>query len=183
MKATVEWINLGMMDTYLTMSLGHWEEKLKTPSRDSQHMTRKMEYPWIIDNMDTKPYPWQANMLDAGSGSTALGFYMSQGIIYGNSGHPVKMDMTHMDVDPEAIRWVEKNGGKAAHGSVLAIPFADQSFDLVVCVSVLEHLGYRDVGRAIRELIRVTRKRLLITMDVIVGVESQGYMPCKAQPN
>jgi SAM-dependent methyltransferase len=41
-------------------------------------------------------------------------------------------------------------------GDALALPFGDAEFDVVVCVTVLEHMP--DAERAIPELIRVTRR-------------------------
>lgn len=68
-------------------------------------------------------------------------------------------------VDREAL-WVEKATGRAeaaglSHrfryqvGRAEALPFEDNSFDLVTCQTVLMHL--RDPGVALREMIRVTR--------------------------
>jgi len=42
------------------------------------------------------------------------------------------------------------------------LPFADKSFDTTICLDVLEHVT--DDRAAIRELARVTRKRLVITV-------------------
>ena len=49
------------------------------------------------------------------------------------------------------------------HGSIDAIPVEDRSFDLVVCLQVLEHVS--DPPAAIRELRRVVRRggRVLVT--------------------
>ncbi len=40
-------------------------------------------------------------------------------------------------------------------GSLLALPFADASFDRALCLDVLEHLAYEDQPRALAELHRV----------------------------
>ncbi len=45
--------------------------------------------------------------------------------------------------------------------SAYALPFADQSFDVVVCCEVLEHL--EDPARGLAELARVARERVLIS--------------------
>jgi SAM-dependent methyltransferase len=51
----------------------------------------------------------------------------------------------------------------AVCGSVLTLPFRDDAFDDVVCVDTLEHLPSSDRLRAIRELVRVARKRVIIS--------------------
>lgn len=46
------------------------------------------------------------------------------------------------------------------NGSIGALPFADNSFDIVTCHHTIEHL--RDLPSAIKELKRVARKQLII---------------------
>lgn len=47
--------------------------------------------------------------------------------------------------------------------SVLALPFADGAFDDAVCVDTLEHVANDDRPHAILELVRVARKRVIIS--------------------
>ena len=47
-------------------------------------------------------------------------------------------------------------------GSVLNLPFCSRSFDVVVCSDVFEHLHEEDRTVALRELLRVARKGLVI---------------------
>ncbi len=48
--------------------------------------------------------------------------------------------------------------------SILGLPFADDSVDLVLCAEVLEHLPPADVRRACAELYRVARRHVLVTV-------------------
>ncbi|MCB9553838.1 MAG: methyltransferase domain-containing protein [Myxococcales bacterium] len=48
--------------------------------------------------------------------------------------------------------------------SILQLPFADASIDLVVCAEVLEHLDPSDVPAAAAELYRVARRHVLISV-------------------
>lgn len=48
-------------------------------------------------------------------------------------------------------------------GSILSLPLASNAFDDVVCVDTLEHLAAGARPRAIRELIRVARSRVIIS--------------------
>lgn len=65
---------------------------------------------------------------------------------------------------------------KQVHGDALALPFEDNTFDRVVCVSVLEHIAEGHI-KATQEAIRVLKPggMALLTMDVVVnGPAGQG---------
>lgn len=47
---------------------------------------------------------------------------------------------------------------------IQALPFADESFDLVLCSEVLEHLPGSLLYHAVSEMMRISRKYLLITV-------------------
>jgi SAM-dependent methyltransferase len=59
-------------------------------------------------------------------------------------------------------------------GSVTEMPFEDDSFDIVCCFQVLEHIPYEFFEKSLSELFRVARKVVLIfrkrILDVMVGV-------------
>ena len=67
-------------------------------------------------------------------------------------------DSTGMDVSEVAIKAAVARGLKAKQGSVLNMPFEDNSFDLVSSADMLEHLVQSDIPGAINELFRVTKK-------------------------
>jgi SAM-dependent methyltransferase len=48
--------------------------------------------------------------------------------------------------------------------SVLALPFSDETFDATLCCQVLEHLPWEMFAPSVRELRRVTGKRLIISL-------------------
>ena len=81
---------------------------------------------------------------------------------------------------PQAPRWpAQRNAGEVVDGSVLEMPFADDSFDLAVSLDVIEHLD--DDLAALRELRRVVAPggALLVTVPSLrVAVER----PRRAQP-
>jgi ubiquinone/menaquinone biosynthesis C-methylase UbiE len=49
-------------------------------------------------------------------------------------------------------------------GSVLDIPMADRAVDVTMCCQVLEHLPFAQFLPALREMRRVTRKRLIMSL-------------------
>jgi SAM-dependent methyltransferase len=49
-------------------------------------------------------------------------------------------------------------------GSVLKLPLANSSYDVVVCFQVLEHIRYRDFVPALRELSRVGRGPIILSL-------------------
>jgi ubiquinone/menaquinone biosynthesis C-methylase UbiE len=46
------------------------------------------------------------------------------------------------------------------------LPFKDSEFDLVFCSDVMEHIPFFDIEASIRELIRVTKKYLLLSINL-----------------
>lgn len=66
------------------------------------------------------------------------------------------LDVTTLDIDkrlcPDNL------------GSVLSMPFEDDSFDLTACFQVLEHLPYSEFDTALSEIFRVTRSRVILSL-------------------
>ena len=69
------------------------------------------------------------------------------------------LDITTLDIDeklhPDFV------------GDVINIPFRDDSFDVIACYEVLEHLSYGDFRRALKEILRVSRKWAVISLPDI----------------
>jgi len=61
-------------------------------------------------------------------------------------------NLTTMDIDPRL------NPDKV--GSVTNIPFPDESFEVVACFEVLEHLPYEQFSKALSEIHRVSKNML-----------------------
>jgi SAM-dependent methyltransferase len=98
-------------------------------------------------------------ILDAGCGN---------GIITNALG--ADYDVTGLDISPVALEQVTTN---KVLGSVTALPFAERTFDLVMCNEVLEHLETEDVQKAITELKRCARNYLLISVPYEEQIERE----------
>jgi len=49
-------------------------------------------------------------------------------------------------------------------GSVVSIPLPDESFEVVACFEVLEHLPYEDLSKALNEIYRVSSKYAVLSL-------------------
>jgi len=86
--------------------------------------------------------------LDAGCGPGATGAWMAaHGRVVGVDYEPLALEL-YAETRPEAT---------LAAASVTALPFADGSFDAVLCVTVLYHEAVSDPAAAVAELGRVLR--------------------------
>lgn len=99
--------------------------------------------------------PAPRRILDAGCGE---GFAMRAVLA------ATPAEVVGLDGSPGALRMAAAlNPGRAfAAGDLYALPFSDRSFDLVVCMEVLEHL--EEPARGLRELCRVSARWLLLSV-------------------
>ena len=66
-----------------------------------------------------------------------------------------------LDSSEEALKHVKT---EKKLGRVDSLPFSDQSFDLILCSELLEHLTFPVYPKALKEIERVARKYILITV-------------------
>ncbi|WP_263834076.1 methyltransferase domain-containing protein [Sulfurospirillum oryzae] len=86
-------------------------------------------------------------VLDAGCGNGAISNYLDG------------FDITAIDRSHEALKYVKN---KSVEGSLDSLPFEDDSFDLIICSDVLEHLTDEIYKKTIKEFKRVSKKYILI---------------------
>lgn len=55
-------------------------------------------------------------------------------------------------------------------GSVLSMPFTNKSLDVVTCYEVLEHLPYVDFTNALKEIGRVSREHVVLSLPDVTTV-------------
>jgi len=93
------------------------------------------------------------SVLDVGCGSSP------------NLNHMSANKRVGMDINVDALEFMKKHspeGTELVYGSVLDIPFPDDSFDCVTCIEVLEHLYPNEIDRALSEITRVARRNVVI---------------------
>jgi SAM-dependent methyltransferase len=111
----------------------------------------------IRTSLDSNLPGWRgASILDAGCGT---------GAILEQLGNPQKH--VGIDLSPEAVAFCHQRGlHNVAQSDVSALPFADASFDAVICSSVLYHQWIKDVRNALDELRRVLRPGGLLLINL-----------------
>jgi dolichol-phosphate mannosyltransferase len=71
-----------------------------------------------------------------------------------------RVRVTALDISPNALELYSRNNSAAAgvkHGSILALPFRDASFDGVYNLGVMEHFTRDEIARILREFHRVLK--------------------------
>ncbi len=98
----------------------------------------------------------QIHILDAGCGEGIIDRLLAE--------HLPKARITGLEYTPEAIQIArDMNPGVAyIQGDIKEMPFENNSFDIVMCTEVLEHID--NPGKALAELIRVSKRFLYITV-------------------
>src|SRR5712691_1866215 len=111
----------------------------------------------IFQTLDAELPSWrQKKILDVGCGT---------GSILERLGNPEKN--VGIDLAPEAISFCRERGlNNVLQADICALPFADTSFDAVICSSVLYHQWVGDVGGAVREMHRVLRPGGVLLINV-----------------
>jgi ubiquinone/menaquinone biosynthesis C-methylase UbiE len=73
-------------------------------------------------------------------------------------------EVVALDLPDAGLRadWRGRAGPRFLHASAQELPFADDQFDVVVAAEVLEHLP--DPGRGLREMARVGRRHLVLSV-------------------
>src|SRR5437763_5928311 len=111
----------------------------------------------IFQTLEAELPDWRAKeILDVGCGT---------GAILKQLGNPEKN--VGIDLAPEAILFCRQRGlNNVRQGDICALPFADASFDAVICSSVLYHQWVSDVEGAVREMYRVLRPGGVLLINV-----------------
>ena len=112
----------------------------------------------------------KGSLLDAGCGS-------------GKYSLPLKMrgfDVVGMDVSFKALQMLRESSNAREldidilEGNVFQLPFRDDSFDIIWCYGVLQHLLWKERGFAIREFLRILKRDGILFIEVF-GKEDMRY--------
>jgi SAM-dependent methyltransferase len=111
----------------------------------------------IFQTLDRELPDWRSKrILDAGCGTGAI--LQRLGSYDRNVG---------VDLAPEAISFCHKRGlPNVQQADITSLPFAENSFDAVICSSVIYHEWVTDMDAAVRELHRVLRPEGLFLLNV-----------------
>jgi len=149
---------------------------------DWAYGTRCWEYPWILENGYFKV---GLKCLDAGCGQSPLPAYLhglgceAHGLDYlqGEKGN-------YPDTYGIPKEWIRMHDGIVSyhHGTMFDAPFADDTFDRITCVSVLEHILTPADPHAhhpcLKELRRILKPGglLIVTVDYFTNPDlTPGY--------
>ena len=90
----------------------------------------------------------ETTVLDAGCGEYGLSAFVDAKSVVG-------VDVIPTDAKVEGFTFI--------HGSIISLPFAERSFSIAASVDVLEHLPEAIRPEAIRQLVKVADKTIIIT--------------------
>jgi len=111
--------------------------------RDYDTKERFISYWHQIDEViSLKP----KNILEIGVGNGFVSDYLKKR----------KFSVTSLDIDPRLKPDIA--------GSVLSLPFSTNSFDVIACCEVLEHLSYENFKKALIEIYRVCINNVVLSL-------------------
>lgn len=144
------------------------ESKLTFSSHMVDHWLRLWEYSWAIieSSVDTRMH-----ILDAGGTGTLFSYLLAME----GCSRVVTIDIDKPKVE-DAIRLskhLRLSNIEHLHGSILDMPFRDNTFDCVFSICVIEHIPRGEQLVALTELSRVLKPggRLALTFDYVQGCE------------
>ena len=124
-----------------------FDEYRRMAAVEDAHWWYRSTRAFLADHLGPR-LPRDGLFLDAGSGTGATGAWMEQ------FGQVVASDVEPMALDLYAEQ--HSSAGRVV-ADLTRLPFADASFDAVLCVTVLYHSAITDPAAAVAELTRVVK--------------------------
>jgi ubiquinone/menaquinone biosynthesis C-methylase UbiE len=151
----------------------NWFDKLETSN--SYYGTRYWEYPFAILAADLKP---GMKVADVGCGTTPFTPYLCE--LVGKE-NVTGIDYKLLKNDQEATHssfgvrrsFVDNIGFNFIEGGISTLNVSDNSFDVVFCISVLEHINdYNVKQEGLLEMVRALKPggKLIITFDTGIDI-------------
>lgn len=110
-----------------------------------------------------------AHILDVGTGGSLIPYFLA-------SKKGVQITTFDLEAPTEKPKFfLSHRSVSHATGTMLTLPFTNSTFDVVLCISAIEHLDHgnytkflRDTKKAISELVRVTKPKgyIFLTSDI-----------------
>ena len=120
-----------------------------------------------IEKVIKRNVPSEASIIDVGSGLCSFANYFVKKF--------PKASFQCVDISKELVDIALSYNFNAELGNITTLPFEDESFNVVHCSHVIEHLKYPDVIKAIDELIRVCKTDGIIIIRTPLRVNHRFY--------
>lgn len=138
-------------------------------------LARDDSLPWTINGVEVDPatktrreeYTWAAaqcvghTVLDVASGYVPTWHELPAILTRKHADRSV----VALDFDTRSLQMPPLPAVLRIHGDATRLPFADAAFDTVYCISALEHMQALHQQQAVSEMLRVCRRRLVLTAD------------------
>lgn len=72
------------------------------------------------------------------------------------------------DINEDLVHSIQQKGYNSKVSNILDLKFPDDTFDIVHCSHVIEHLGYPDVIKALDELFRITKPNGIVVIKSLL---------------
>lgn len=135
--------------------IGELEQLARKDAISYIHPSKRWEYPWALERAQLRP---GEAVLDAGCGASIFPVYLA------SKGFPT----TAVDVNtPRRLAKLHGVSIRYSEADLAELPYRDESFDTIFCISVIEHLPAERIAGALAEMRRILRPggRLLLTTD------------------
>lgn len=131
------------------------------PKREKFNFDSALRYQVVVDLIEKSKYA-KHPILEVGSGGGGISDFF-----YGR--------VIGIDTDFSKTKTEGNPNMKHIKGSIFKLPLGSESFYNVVCLDTLEHINYQKRGKAISELVRVTKKGGIIILGFPSGNKSAEF--------
>jgi SAM-dependent methyltransferase len=149
------------------------------------YSSKQWEYPYALDILRAMGKQTM-KIADVGSGRGMFSWYLAR------QGHDVTaydpdfstVGTNDRDLNRRYIQFAKEQGFCAEFGDIFNLPAEDDAFDVVTCISVVEHIPYKFY--ALKEMLRVLKPggKLILTydlaenpVDIETGTRSEIFSP------